>query len=399
MSFALRADGAIEGWGASLAPLTPSGTGFTQVAAGYNFALALTANGSIEPWGLDTSGQVSDAPSGNGFIQITAGGFHALALRADGSIVGWGNNNNGQATPPAGTGYIQIAAGAAHSLALRGDGSIVSWGADDFGVVSNTPSETGFTQIDSGPQSSHSLALRADGSIAGWGWNFYGQASNFPAGPGFTQISAGTWHSIALAANGTISSWGRNYGGAVSDTPGGPGFTHVDATGFGSHALNGNNQGVGFCFGDGTGATCPCGGTSDPGKGCPNSCCSGGAELIALGNASISSDTFGFLGKRIPGGNAGLCIKGSTQLGGGIGNHVGEGLLCTSPQIRSQVVVSNGSGNVIMSDWRGQPFGTFPGAANVGAPTYYQWWYRDPSNTCSGQGFNFTNGWCVDWLP
>ena len=38
-------------------------------------------------------------------------------------------------------------------------------------------------------------------------------------------------------------------------------------------------------------------------------------------------------------------------------------------------------------------------AANLGAPTYYQWWYRDPTNPCSGQGFNFTNGWCVTWLP
>ena len=50
-----------------------------------------------------------------------------------------------------------------------------------------------------------------------------------------------------------------------------------------------------------------------------------------------------------------------------------------------------------MTDWRGQPFGAFPGASYYGAPSYYQWWYRDPQNSCTGQGFNFTNAWRADW--
>lgn len=41
--------------------------------------------------------------------------------------------------------------------------SIVSWGKDDFGQVSNTPTETDFITIDGGFD--HSLALRAGGSI------------------------------------------------------------------------------------------------------------------------------------------------------------------------------------------------------------------------------------------
>jgi len=76
---------------------------------------------------------------------------------------------------------------------------------------------------------------------------------------------------------------------------------------------------------------------------------------------------------------------------------VGDGLLCTAPEMRSQVIVSGIDGPLTMNGWRGLPFGTFPNAANVGAPSYYQWWYRDPQNTCSGQGFNFSNAWAVTW--
>jgi hypothetical protein len=121
--------------------------------------------------------------------------------------------------------------------------------------------------------------------------------------------------------------------------------------------------------------------------------------LASVGNAIFSGDTFGLTVAGIPGAKPGLCVKGSTLLGGGNGNPIGDGLLCTNPELRSQVIVATAAGNVTMSDWRGQPFGTYLNAANVGAPTYYQWWYRDPANTCSGQGFNFTNAWAVSWQP
>jgi len=155
--------------------------------------------------------------------------------------------------------------------------------------------------------------------------------------------------------------------------------------------------GTPYCFGDGTGGTCPCFVVGATGAGCPNSA-TGGAVLAGTGAANFSADTFGLAISGIPGAKAGLCVKGSTQLGGGNGNPVGEGLLCASPQLRSQVIMSDAGGNASMSSWRGQPFGTFPGTANVGAPTYYQWWYRDPANSCAGQGFNFTNAWDVTWM-
>ena len=65
--------------------------------------------------------------------------------------------------------------------------------------------------------------------------------------------------------------------------------------------------------------------------------------------------------------------------------------------MRSQVIAADASGNVTMSDWRGVPFGQYPKAYSCGVPARYQWWYRDPLNTCSGQGFNFSNGVSVTW--
>lgn len=158
-------------------------------------------------------------------------------------------------------------------------------------------------------------------------------------------------------------------------------------------------SGGAFCFGDGTGLACPCGANGNAGAGCENTGGTGGAILTANGNASFATDTLQLIVSGIPGAKAGLCVKGSTQLGGGLGSPAGDGLLCTGPQLRSQVILSDVGGTLCMTDWNGQPFGSFPGAANVGTPTYYQWWYRDPGNACPGDDFNFTNGWCVNWLP
>jgi MYXO-CTERM domain-containing protein len=60
---------------------TPSGTGYTAIAHGWNHSLALAADGSIESWGIDFWDQVSDTPSGTGFTTIAHGWNHSLALQ------------------------------------------------------------------------------------------------------------------------------------------------------------------------------------------------------------------------------------------------------------------------------------------------------------------------------
>ena len=119
--------------------------------------------------------------------------------------------------------------------------------------------------------------------------------------------------------------------------------------------------------------------------------------LTASGNAAISNDTFQIAIGRTPSATPGLLLRGAIQVNGGLGNPVGDGLLCTAGNLaRSHVQVTVG-GNTTFADFNGLPFGA--AAIGLGVPTNYQFWYRDPQNTCSGSGFNFSNAWTVTWLP
>ena len=154
-------------------------------------------------------------------------------------------------------------------------------------------------------------------------------------------------------------------------------------------------DGFPFC----AGSPCStCSNNGAPGRGCDNSLLGeGGASLSGRGVAEFgATDTFGALVCGLPGG-PGVLLKGSSLLGGGTGNLVGDGRLCVAPELRSQVQFPDAWGRVNMTDWRGQKFGTFPGAANpVFTSTYYQYYYRDTLN-CSGLNFNFSNAWEVTW--
>ena len=348
--------------------------------------------GSSVSWG-----QVSSTPTGADFIQVAGGLAHSLALRADGSIVSWGDDFGGLVSnTPSGTGFTQVAGGYGHSHALHSDGSIQSWGANYYGVVSGTPGGTGFTQVAVGPGGTHAHALRTDGSLVSWGGDGAGQVSNTPAGTGFTQVAAGSGHSLALRVDGSIVAWGLNNHGQVSNTPTETGFTQVAGGVHHSLALH-VTAGEAFCFGDGSGNFCPCLNFGNAGEGCANSSGTGGATLVASGSAWLANDNFQLHVVGGPFSSPGLILRGTTQLNGGLGSFVGDGLLCTSGQTARSQVQFTLAGSTTFSDFQGSPFGasSYPG----GVPTNYQYWYRDMANTCSGLGFNFSNAWTATWLP
>src|SRR5204862_180169 len=58
-----------------------------------------------------------------------------------------------------------------------------------------------------------------------------------------------------------------------------------------------NASGMPFCFGDGSGAACPCANNGSNGNGCANSVNAAGANLTASGAASVSADTLVLLGR------------------------------------------------------------------------------------------------------
>lgn len=156
------------------------------------------------------------------------------------------------------------------------------------------------------------------------------------------------------------------------------------------------NSGQAYCFGDGTGATCPCGFFGDPGQGC-NTSSNRGVFLTGAGNGSLSDDNFQLQVTGAPAQAVGLVLMGGVQLNGGLGSPAGDGLLCTSGQSRrSQVQVATVN-SILFNDFKGDPFGV--ASYGSGLPTNYQFWFRDPFGPCTGLGFNFSNAWTVTWMP
>lgn len=193
-SLALKADGTVWGWGNDdgILKATEQGsnsynnpaqivlsvdeefvpmTGIVKISVGFNYALALKADGTVYSWGVNTSGQlgngmISDktqqypeyvmdgmAPL-SGVVDISAGGSHSLALLEDGRVMAWGSNGTAQlgkgdysdnAAQPVFvqwalgdlSGIVQVAAGGSFSVALAYDGTVYAWGDNRRGQMGN----------------------------------------------------------------------------------------------------------------------------------------------------------------------------------------------------------------------------------------------------------------------
>jgi alpha-tubulin suppressor-like RCC1 family protein len=243
-------------------PVEVSGLSFvTAVSAGGRHSLALIANGAVDAWGYNVSGQVGDGtnatkstpvelPGVSGAKAIAAGGEHSLALLSGGTVEAWGANESGQlgtgtnaeSTVPVAvsglSGVTAIAAGAEHSLALLSGGTVKAWGANENGQLgtgslkaSNAPvavkNLNGVVAIAAGED--FSLALLSNGTVKAWGSNLFGQlgntsveeTSNVPVTvsslSGVTAIAAGAKHALALLSGGGVMAWGDDRAGEIGN--------------------------------------------------------------------------------------------------------------------------------------------------------------------------------------
>jgi alpha-tubulin suppressor-like RCC1 family protein len=197
---------------------TPMAAWPTSVQSGNSFTCALESNGTAQCWGLGTLGAlgngvltrqttpiaVAGGLGGTG-LQLSAGWEFAMALLADGTVKAWGTNAQGQLgdgttaqrnTPvsvlaAAGTplgGITAVAAGAYHACFLKNDGTVWCVGSNSFGQLG-----TNNTTNSVWPVATQPLAGRAIGLTAGW------------------------YHTCALLDDGQIQCWGRNATGALGD--------------------------------------------------------------------------------------------------------------------------------------------------------------------------------------
>jgi len=137
-------------------------TNVAAIAAGLNYSLFLTKDGAVYAAGANDSGQLgtgantdSSTPvtvtnlSGISVTAIAAGNGHSLALSSDGTVYAWGVNSSGQlgagntnaANTPQQIGGLSgvqtIAAGDNFSLALKRDHTVAAWGYNYYGQLGN----------------------------------------------------------------------------------------------------------------------------------------------------------------------------------------------------------------------------------------------------------------------
>jgi hypothetical protein len=157
-------------------------------------------------------------------------------------------------------------------------------------------------------------------------------------------------------------------------------------------------SGTPFCFGDGSGAACPCANFGAAGNGCASSVQPAGASLSATGLASLVSDALVLSGTGMPSTSSALYFQGTTQQAGGNGVAFGDGLRCAGGAVIRLKSVVNASG---ASRFPGTGDASVSVRGNVIAPgtRTYQVWYRNAAAFCTPSTFNLTNGLSVTWKP
>lgn len=254
----------------------PDGVTFTDIDAGANHVIALTAEGAVYTWGSNTTMQLGykepenasqttpkrvDLLANEIVTAVAAGNGFSLALLKDGSVYAWGTNeklelgtqtlkdNAKQTFTPikiealSGIYVTRIIAGDSCAAAITGAGTVYFWGKNTeyrfgTGTAGNLlptvhSSLSACTQIAFG--NSHSVALLSDKTLKAAGLNDTGEfgigkesapdsAYAFFKGTVFdtpaliSEIAAGANHTVALGTDGILYTYGANLAGQLGYT-------------------------------------------------------------------------------------------------------------------------------------------------------------------------------------
>ncbi|MBS1983199.1 MAG: hypothetical protein JST16_03425 [Bdellovibrionales bacterium] len=191
----------------------PTNLSYTRVSAGYGYECGLVSDTTVQCWGVGSSGQLgwgsatasnipvwvrdADGSKLSSVVDIAAGYQTACALKADGSVWCWGynsygNTGNGNTTTPQlapvqvinVSSAVQISSGYYSTCARISNGTLKCWGyngnyqlGDGTTNAASTPVQvmgiTSAVQVSNGSYAT--CAVLADGTIRCWGYNGYGE--------------------------------------------------------------------------------------------------------------------------------------------------------------------------------------------------------------------------------
>lgn len=158
--------------------------------------------------------------------------------------------------------------------------------------------------------------------------------------------------------------------------------------------------GAKFCFGDGSGGSCPCANDGALRRGCENSHWTGGAELTASGGIQPDTVVLRATGELTHA--LSVFLQGSADVGPFL---YGDGLRCAGGSLL-RLFIKNANGGFVAAPQAGD-LSITARSAQLGDPIapgstrYYQTYYRDPNpNFCPnppGNTWNTTNGVVITW--
>ena len=211
-SVALKATGELEAWGKN--NYGQLGVGNTQnydepqmldkieetiveIAAGNSHVIALTEDGNIYGWGLNSSGQVGNGTTANQLTQATviniygnelskiirveAHGDNSFAINEDGEVFAWGKNFGNKAKKLVG---LENVIDVSTNYFVKADGTVYSYKFNNNEIETTKLTIVGKVRsMDEGYD--HAVFLLAEGKIFAIGNNDYGQLGN-----GSTDVAA-----------------------------------------------------------------------------------------------------------------------------------------------------------------------------------------------------------------
>jgi hypothetical protein len=256
VALALTADGTLVPWGASgdivgVIPTHLDPTTVVQVLASRaNGAAVVTSDGKVQAWsgaGADSVWVTGAAALSN--VERIAAGTGAqwgVALLKDGTLRAWGGNlatGNVANAPTTLAGVTDIAACAQTGFAVTSDGALTTWGSDGGSIRTDAPT-SGIKSVACSANAGY--AIKTDGSLVSWGsasnTGFEIPASLTAAVSGGAKITSITGSGAGVAAtadNGAVWAWGDT-ALAAEPTPAGlagAGVSAIAAGGGAAYAL------------------------------------------------------------------------------------------------------------------------------------------------------------------